>query len=364
MIKREVFYDANFAIGKYRGMGKYINDLIYVISEKGINCTGLLSGKADDISKNKIAFGYSNYILWEQFSLAKYINTLNNALLFLPYNTGSIFFRNYNSKVLIIHDLIFFESYSSLSLKQVIGKYYRRLVLPRIVKKVENIITVSHFTKNEIIKKFNIDPARITVIPNSIDLGAANHIVDINKKANFFFNIGGELGHKNIKNLLKAFALFTKTYSEEYRLKIIGIRDSTTLRSYKKLALNLKIYPLVDFLGYQTDDQIAELYRNAKAFIFPSKIEGFGIPLIEAMKYGCPIVCSNTSCFPEIAKDAAAYFDPWDITNMSEVMFSVVNDINKSKHLVSNGLKVVKDYSFENFNKIVLNWYYVNYGHE
>ncbi len=345
------FYDANFSVNEYRGMGKFINFLVDVLNDD-FDVIGLL--KSNISKKSFLNFGFSNYILWEQISLS-FFSFFNSGIYLFPYNTAPFFLNRKNFNVLILHDLIFLERLEGLTFKQTIGKYYRTFLVKSVIKKVDQIITVSEFSKNQIIEKFSVSRDKIFVIYNTLDPYNSDNSSVISKK-NYFFHIGGEPSYKNTKSLIFAFALLPDNIKERYRLKILGIRNSNTLVGYKKLAKQLNILDRIDFLSYQTDEEIRVLFQEASLFIFPSFIEGFGIPIIEAMKYGCPLVISNSSCFPEIAENSATYFDPYSYESIVNAVVSVlVNDSDRQKK-VDLGYKRFRKFNFENFRLQVADW--------
>lgn len=354
--KQKLYYDANFAVGEYRGMGKYINFFINVLKDN-FEIIGLL--RTGICKSSHLSFGFSNYILWEQLSLS-YFNNKNEGLYIFPYNTAPIFLNKKRFNVLVLHDLIFFENLTGLTLKQKVGKFYRSFIVKNIIHKFDHIITVSEFSKHEIISKFNVLPAKISVIYNTID----NVIVDKQntcEKKDYFFHIGGEPHYKNTQSLIHAFAILPKYIREKYELRILGIRNSKTLSQYKQLSKALGIEKKIIFLDYQTDKQVETLFQEATLFIFPSLFEGFGIPLIEAMKFGCPLVVSNVSCLPEVAGAAATYFDPYNNFSIADAIRNVIENEEDRNLKVNLGYLQYEKFSINNFSKQVKEWFGINY---
>lgn len=354
-----ISYDANFSINKHRGMGKYINSFVQVLNNKyNYKPLGLL--KKDNLCNNEdyFSFGFANYIAWEQLSLLKYRNQSKGPMIF-PYNTAPLFLKESPDNILILHDVIFLNRSPTKSLKQKIGQLYRSFIVPVIVHKFQHIITVSEYSKNQIIQRLKVSPEKIDVIPNSVSLtdNFENENPDFEDRDNVIFHIGGEPDYKNSKMLLYAFAGLPISIKENYRLKMIGIRDLKTLNEYRTIAEQLNIIDNIIFLDYQTDLEIKELYQNSKLFIFPSKEEGFGIPIIEAMKYGCSLICSNASCLPEIAGEGAVYFDPNDQISLINAITSTLDDKKAIETRILQGYEQVKKYSFEAFEQKIIFWY-------
>lgn len=357
----KINYDANFSEGEFRGMGKYINAFIRVLeNDHKIISNGLLKGKSILPNPTFISFGYKNYVLWEQFSLLKYVNNTNEIMIF-PYNTAPLFLKKSSLNVLILHDLIFLNKSNTKSIKQKIGKLYRSFIVPRIVNKFDYVITVSNYSKLEIVNKLGVDAHKISVIPNCVDLPNNYEISNpaYETRSNTIFHIGGEPEYKNSKALIYAFSLLPNEIKLNFKLKVIGIRNPKTLIEYKKLTIDLNISESIEFLSYQTDDEIVQLYKTSKLFVFPSKLEGFGIPLIEAMRYGCPLACSKSSCLPEIAGNAAEYFDPESIASISETISKMLKEKKMSDihEQVNLGYDQVSKYSFKIFKNKVNEWF-------
>lgn len=362
-LPNNIFYDATFSVQKYRGMGKYINNFKLTLEEKfNLNCIGLLPGNIKNIDDKYYSFGFSLYFLWEQISLLIFRNRSNDLFIF-PYNTAPIFLPRRKNNILILHDLIFMGDYKSKSLKQKFGNMYRKFILPIIIRKFNYIITVSEHSKNQIIEYFNIDENKISVIHNAINLKGYdfNNNIKSFEKAPFFLHIGGEPHYKNSLSVVYSFNLLPPEYKSKFKLFIIGIRESKVLNAYNDIVKSLNLSDKIFFLPYQTDEEIENLYKKATLFIFPSKQEGFGIPVIESLKYGCPLLCSNTSCIPEIAQEAAFYFNPNSNNELAEGIIEIVSNPNLADERVKLGYSIVEKYSLENFKLKVSDWYVSNF---
>lgn len=348
------FYDANFSIGSFRGMGKYINNFVNVISEKEEAKVYPLLSTMNKNCTEGISFGFRNYFFWEQFSFLffYYKNIFKNSFFIFPYNTAPIFILKRNNQALILHDLIFFDSYYSKSIRQRIGNLYRRIVLPKIIYKFKYIITVSEYSKSEICKRFLLTPHNVIVIPNSIKLLNVPTI-DFEYKDNYFFHIGGEPSYKNTISVIKAYSLLEDSIKQKYQLLILGIRDKSSLKYFNSIVEELSLSCNIIFHNYLTDAEVQELYLRAKLFIFPSFKEGFGIPILEAYNYGCPLVCSYSSCFPEIAQGGALYFDPSSIIDIRDKITEAIYNIELTKIRINKGFEIVTGYSKDVFDQKV-----------
>lgn len=360
----EIVYDANFAINQHRGMGKYINNFVGVLKKNiGLRALGLLKTGTKVGSKDDYySFGLSIYILWEQVSMYFFTKKMKGMVIY-PYNTSTIFLRKSSRNVLIIHDLIYFNNSKDRSLKQKVGAFYRRFVVPRIINKFEHIITVSEYSKKQLLNRFDLDQNMVNVIPNSIPFNKSDIYLNPKyyERGNYILHIGGEPSYKNSKSLLYAFSKLPDHIKEIYKVKMIGIRDNKVLHQYRKIASDLGIIGAIEFLPYQSDEQINNLYKHAKMFIFPSFDEGFGIPIIESFKFGCPLLCSDSSCFPEIAGNAGRYFDPNDENSIALAIVSTIENEEETISKIELGYKQVEKYSSDMFVENVKSWYNKNF---
>jgi glycosyltransferase involved in cell wall biosynthesis len=356
----KIVYDANFAINQYRGMGKYINNFVNVLDKDlGLQTLGLLKGNVRMISNDKYrSFGSSIYIFWEQISMYIFSTKFKGDIIY-PYNTAPVFLKKSPNNILIIHDLIYFNDFETKSLKQKLGALYRRFVVPRIINKFYHIITVSEYSKKQLIDRFNLEEKRIDVIPNSIVFNQEEikYNPNYSERENYILHIGGEPAYKNSKSLLYAFNMLPNEIKNSYKVKMIGIRNKKILQEYQDIAKKLDISNAIEFLPYQTDEEIVQLYKNAKMFVFPSFDEGFGIPIIESFKYGCPLVCSKSSCFPEIAGDAAYYFDPNNEESIASNILCSIKDVDQTMLNIQRGYNQLSKYSSDIFTQNVRSWY-------
>jgi glycosyltransferase involved in cell wall biosynthesis len=358
-MNKDVAYDSNFSINNHRGMGKYINNYVRVLKQVfKTEPLGLLRPQKSIQPSNHIVFGFSNYIFWEQFSLLKFRKQFKGIVIF-PYNTAPLFLRKSCLNVLFVHDLIFLNRFNSASFKQKLGAIYRSVIVPRIINKFDHIVTVSEYSKRQICSLLNVKENNISVIPNAINLETGFEVLNpkYSDRENFIFHIGGEPDYKNSIIILLAFAALPVPFRDGLHIKMIGIRNKNILNKFISQADELGIRDKIQFLDYQTDEQISELYRKAKMFIFPSFEEGFGIPLIESMKFGCPLLCSSRSCLPEIAGEAGHYFNPSDANSLSKKIIAVLKDSVIVEKKIQLGYQKVLNYSYDEFERKVTDWF-------
>ena len=213
------------------------------------------------------------------------------------------------------------------------------------IKRADSIICISNNTKKDLVEILNINPDKISVVylSHTVDHSL---VIDINPIVSdpYILYVGlREDMYKNFERLLRAYAS-NKHLQESFKLVCFGIKPFSMreLDLIKELEIDIN-----NVLYYSGDDSIlANFYTNAKAFIYPSLYEGFGIPPLEAMSFNCPVVCSNTSSIPEVVGDAGEYFDPYDIESISEAIEKVVFSSTISQEMISRGKERIELFSW------------------
>ena len=162
----------------------------------------------------------------------------------------------------------------------------------------------------------------------------------------YFLYIGQWRSHKNVIRLIRAFALLRRRYQLDYQL-VLGSKIDPAYPEVQATIKELNLSDDVVLTGYITDDELPYLYNGAECFVFPSLYEGFGLPPLEAMACGTPVVSANTSCLPEVLGDAAIYFDPLNIEEMAKVMAEVGRNYSLKRELKAKGIKQARLYSFD-----------------
>lgn len=317
----------------------------------------LFDREVDNVNRKKwIKLGYNvkiikckNYFLWEQFFMPIYCRKNKYNCTIFMLNTGSIFIRPSKFVIGYIHDVIYMKSKKiipySRSLYKFVGRLYRKLIVPLFAKKTNYIITVSKFSKFDIINELKCDPKKIIVNYNGFDsFGSVNKVSNI--YGNYIFALGSIDSRKNTDLVIKYFYKINKINEfNDYKLILSGIENFNET-CLGKLAKKLNIRNKIISLGFVDDNQLFNLYRNAKVFLFLSSYEGFGLPLLEAMYCGVPIVSSKLTCIPEIADDAAIYVDIYNETEVVDTVVKVLSNIRLRKDIIKNGYIRVKQFTW------------------
>src|SRR3954465_13864314 len=246
--------------------------------------------------------------------------------------------------VVTIHDCIhlMFPQY----LPNRVAYTYARLAMWSAARRSDCILTVSQASKRDILPFFPVPPEKIEVIYNAID---ERFSIEPNEEAvarvreryqldqRFVLYVGNIKPHKNLVRLIEAFAALRQGELDDLKLLIIG-DEISKLPALRRAVHSLKLHKQVRFLGYQPDDTLAILYRLASVFVFPSLYEGFGLPPLEAMASGTPVVTSNVSSLPAVTGDAAVLADPYDVDSIVDGIRRVLSDSALAEEMSRKGL--------------------------
>jgi glycosyltransferase involved in cell wall biosynthesis len=223
-------------------------------------------------------------------------------------------------------------------------------------ERVDQIISISNSTKNDLIELFDIDESKITVVHHGVDLMAFQQPIMEETRGDmpYILYVGSRRGYKNFEGLLKACATSNVIKN---KIKIVAFGGSPF--SSQEI---LKIYELGFNKGSVqqvegSDNLLVSLYSNALAFVYPSLYEGFGLPPLEAMAAKCPVVVSNTSSMPEVVNQAGVYFDPRNIDEIRSAIELVVQDEVLRLKLIELGLKNIELFTWEKCAKDTLSLY-------
>lgn len=292
-------------------------------------------------------------ILWEQLILL--FKCKRKDIIHFPVpSIISPFIRS--PCIITVHDLAFIKFKTDSWLKN----RYRHYSLKYSLKKAKKIIAVSESTKKDIIHYFGIKPSKIRVLYE-----AANDRFKVLKgsKTNlgkklllpkkYILSLGTIEPRKNLSRLIEA---FDKLNLREYKLIIAGAKGWKYKKIFEKLD-SLKRRRDIIFTGYIDDKDLPQLYNNASVFVFPSLYEGFGLPVLEAMSCGCPVITSNTSSLPEVTCKASILINPYDIKEITRAIKKVLTDNKLRSKLIKEGLKQSKKFSWKKCAKETLEVY-------
>ncbi len=265
--------------------------------------------------------------------------------------------------VVTIHDCIHLVFPQYLPNRLALG--YARTSIALAARRANRVLTVSESSKRDILKYVDLPPDKIDVIPNAYDdrfgLQPPDEEVDRVRERyqlgrEFILYAGNVKPHKNLERLIDAFQILRKRGLDDITLVLIG-DDISKYAALRRAVHRHQLHKHVRFLGYMPEETLAIMYRLASVFVFPSLYEGFGLPPLEAMASGTPVVTSNVSSLPEVAGDAAVLVDPYDPAAIAEGMLRVLTERQLRESLCAKGLVRARQFSWEASIRRVLEIY-------
>jgi len=278
-------------------------------------------------------------VAWQQWVLPRWALRAGVQILHCPDYHRPVF--SPVPVVNTIHDLSFYPPPPFLPLfKRTVKGMLARVAIERSVA----LVADSHFTRQEILKRFHIDPRRITVI----HLAATEVSDQPREKAGrpFILFVGTLESRKNVTSLIKAFTSLRARGRIAHRLVLVGQRGW----GWPKIRASIESSPFrdeIELVGYASRDEVVRFYRSADLFVFPSLYEGFGIPVLEAMACGTPVVCSRAASLPEVAGDAAEFFDPYNVEDLAAAIERVLECREYQATLRRKGKERAKRFSWD-----------------
>lgn len=343
--------------------GRYIERLIYYLQKIDHKNQYLILLKPKDMDSwhainhnfNKVECPHKEFTLDEQIGFKKQLDSLNVDLVHFGMVQQPILYKG--TTVTTMHDLttLRFRNPAKNPIIFWLKQQIYAFVNIRAAKKSRFIITPTDFVKQDIVNFCKVDADKIIVTPESAD-----KIIDtpetyfpmINKK--FIMYVGRPTPHKNLDRLIDAFVLLNKKHPDLY-LVLAGKKDFN-YKLHEKRVNKQQIKNIV-FTDFIPDTQLAWLYQNSQAYCFPSLSEGFGLPGLEAMHYGTPVVSSNATCLPEVYADAAHYFNPKDAEDICRAINDVLTNPDLKQELIKNGYKRVNQFSWQRMAEQTLKIY-------
>ena len=303
-----------------------------------------------------------SYPLWEQVALPRAVARVRPDLLHCTSNTAPV--KCPVPLVLTLHDIIFLEKRqsSSRSLYQEMGWHYRRLVVPRILSECRKIITVSNFECNRIREALNLPKDRLTAVyngysPHFRQMPPAPEIVHKYVPSDdYLFFLGNTDPKKNTPRVLKAYGLYLRQSKHKRPLLIADLKEEAIDGILSAEGIK-EVKPYLSFPGYIPNADLAALYNGAFAFLYPSLRESFGIPMLESMACGTPVIAGNTSAMPEIAGEGALLADPLDENDIARKILLLEEDDTFYQQQVDYGLERVKLFSWRKSAESLLKIY-------
>jgi len=371
--------DARFFGPRGKGLGRYTQKLIEELEKIDTQNDYVIFLRRANFEKfqpqnsrfKKVLADWRWYSFAEQIFLPFAIYKQKIDLMHWPHFNVPIFY--FKPFVVTVHDLILrrFVTRRASTLGPV--KYFFKnlaycLVFWLAIKRARKIITVSQYVKEEIIKCFGVKPEKIVVTYEgappkttvNYQLPTAN-FKQYGIERPYLLYVGNAYPHKNLERLIEAFEILIKDYKQDLQLVMVGEEDYFYRRLQKQantiILYSMIVFDRIIFAGFVPDEELGVFYQNAALYIFPSLCEGFGLPALEAMSQGVPVVVSNATSLPEILGEAAIYFNPLDPADIAEKLNQVLSDGNLRQNLIVKGFEQIKKYSWRRMGEETLKIY-------
>lgn len=350
-----------------RGIGNYslnlVNELVrldqsiqYILYIAEPDIEGLLP-RMSNVTIRKLSM--PAYPLWEQVSLPLAVRHDQLDILHCLGNTAPLVLPSSVRLVLSLMDVMFLQTVEFVpkptNLYQALGRIYRRTIVPRCARSADQIITISEFSRRDILHMIpDLDPVRVHVAYLSCDaafklsssalaLGAGTSLTVTSRP--YIFALGAEDPRKNTLRLIKVYLELLQRHGIDEDLVISGYSNWEDSDAYHAVR-GAGATDRVKFLSFVSINELAALYCSASLFVYPSLYEGFGIPMLEAFSSGCPVIASNITSIPEVGGEAALYFDPLNEGEMANVLLRVLNDSELRETLRELGFARAKQFSW------------------
>lgn len=317
---RRLVVNGRFLAQKMTGVNRYAFEMCNALHDLGIDF--LVVAPRGVLSDYRCRFrvvqtgGFSAH-LWEQIDLPRYMWRQGYRCLLVSFSgLGSLLYR---PSVVTIHDLAYLENPRWFSVAYFL---FYRFLTPIAARRAVRIVTVSEFSRSEITKRLGIEARKISVIQNGVRQGNPPGSVELPcdlQREKFLLVVSSLEPRKNLKRLIRAFVSLDLT---DYRLVIVGKRGA----AFANYSVSSTDSRKVRFTGHVSEDELARYYREAVLCVYPSLYEGFGLPNLEAMRHGCPVVTSGLEPHLEVCGDAAIYFDPLSEQSIRVALSKVIAD--------------------------------------
>jgi glycosyltransferase involved in cell wall biosynthesis len=356
----------------YTGIGRYVTELVTRVPVLDQNNAYIIFLRPEDLqsfvipSANVTAVsGISTiYNIQEQTTFRRIVEGQHLDLLHVPHFNAPLWYRG--KLILTIHDLIQAFFASTTTLRAHIKKIGYNFAIKHNVKKAYQVITVSEHTKHDVARWCKIDEDRIAVIHNGVSDKFCRTKLDPKRmqeiltgygiKQPYLLYVGLHSPHKNLARLIETMAILRRCKSE-VQLVLAGKEDARYTPWLREQVNKLGLGQNVVFTGYVDDSMLTTLFLSAALFVFPSLYEGFGLPPLEAMACGVPVVSSQATSLPEVLGEAAVFFDPTSIDNMADKITEVLDDPEQRSAMVQKGHEQTKRFRWERMAEETLRVY-------
>ncbi|MDO8735372.1 MAG: glycosyltransferase family 1 protein [Elusimicrobiota bacterium] len=341
------------------GIGTYIRNLIYWLP-KISGHKYMLFGNASKLKKYDMPVTEADFPIYGLGEQIFFPGIIKKAKVGLFHSTHYTIPVMYQGKMVVnIHDLIHLVYPEYLSSKP--AYYYAKFMISSACRKAVKIITISENTKNDIIKYFNVEPSKIKItypaVSDDFNFSPAKSEIMKKKYGEYILYVGAIRPHKNILLLIDAFFKLKKEKKIKHKLILIGKGKIPYIYAVGKKISDFSLVNEVLIMEEIEQDKLINFYCGANMFIFPSLYEGFGLPPLEAMACGCPVVCSNNSSLPEVVGGSALTISPTSADELVSAIYRVITDVNLRNNLIEKGLERAKMFSWKKMAEETLKIY-------
>jgi len=344
----------DFRMAAWSGIGTYSTALVKEFCKKSLPFKiHLLVNHSDELVKKASRFGLpiiqtsaAVFSLPEQLLFPKLLRQEKCQLFHSPHFVFPI--RGPFKKIITLHDLtpLIFPKYFPIQ-----ARIYMRFLIKQSIKKTAHIITISEHTKLDLLKRFSCPPEKISVIKNGFgqtfnkrdnSIRKSDLLKSFGINKNYFLYAGNLKPHKNIIPLIRAFSMIDSAH----QLVLAGAGGAYE-KEIRKVIKSLKLDKRVILTGFLENENLQLIYNSALSFIFPSLHEGFGLPPLEAMQTGLPVISSNSSSLPEVIGNAGLLINPQNIDALADAMRTIAENKKLRTELITKGYQQIKKFSWE-----------------
>ncbi len=348
----------------HQSTGRYVERLIHYLQKIDTEHDYIILLTPKDMDSwepsnphfTKVACPHKEFTFDEQIGFKQQLQALGVDLVHFTMIQQPVWYRG--RTITTIQDLTTarFRNPSKNYLVFTVKQLVYRWVIKKVAKKSAEVLTITEFVKNDIVDFAKVNPNKITVTYEAVDDfdEAPKPVPGFEGKRFIMFN-GRPLPHKNLRRIIEAFALLAPKYPD-LCLMLAG-KKNAIVQTYVDLATKLGVADRVVQTDWITDGQLKWAMQHTQAYIWASLSEGFGLPPLEAMLNGAPVVSSNASCMPEVLGSAVYYFDPLDAQDMAAKISEVLDDKQLRQKLVTLGKKQIKKYSWRRMAEQTLEVY-------
>ena len=332
-----VAYDAKAFVDSDLGGGKGAQ-LRTLLGNLGEAFTGLAPRGRSYTSLPLLQRGTRRYLIWQQTWLPRLLVEVKAEIFLAPYNTAPLWIPSRTKLLPVVHDLILFEPMPHASMRRRLRDAYRAMLMRRTIERSSLILTVSEFTAQSIRALY--PQSKLLVIPCTLPAGwyVRERVVPVAQREPYVLLVTSNVPHKNVPRAMEAFARYRQLDPmSKLTLRLVGVSSSAA--HFRSMAARLGIAEALVIEPFLDEADLQGLYQRARCVLIPSQMEGFGIPALEAMVSGAPLISSNTWSLPEVGGDVPVYVDPLDVEMMAQALVRVCTDVDFSEEMSRRGIE-------------------------